>query len=162
LQELLNPSPNYVIVGAKKLAAGDKVMQVRNNYDKDVFNGDIGRIVALDREKQRVRVSFDGRPVEYDFSELDELQLSYAISVHKSQGSEYPAVVMPMHPQHYIMLQRNLLYTGVTRARRLVCIVGTKQALGMAVRNNKTQRRFTGLAQRLRAQLRTEKPVISS
>ena len=155
LQELLNPSPNYVIVGAKKLKAGDKVMQVRNNYDKDVFNGDIGRIVTLDRERQCVRVNFDGRLVEYDFSELDELQLSYAISVHKSQGSEYPAVVMPLHPQHYIMLQRNLLYTGVTRARRLVCIVGTKQALGMAVRNDKTQRRFTGLAQRLRAQVKT-------
>jgi exodeoxyribonuclease V alpha subunit len=153
LQELLNPSPNYVIAGAKKLKAGDKVMQVRNNYEKDVFNGDIGRITTLDRENQRVRVNFDGRPVEYDFSELDELQLSYAISVHKSQGSEYPAVVMPIHPQHYIMLQRNLLYTGVTRARRLVCIVGTKQALGMAVRNDKTQRRFTGLAQRLRAQV---------
>ena len=154
LQELLNPSPNYVIVGAKKIKMGDKVMQVRNNYEKEVFNGDIGRITTLDRERQRVRVNFDGRIVEYDFSELDELQLSYAISVHKSQGSEYPAVVMPMHPQHYIMLQRNLLYTGVTRARRLVCIVGTKQALGIAVRNDKTQRRFTGLAQRLRAQVK--------
>jgi len=155
LQELLNPSPNYLIVGAKKLKVGDKIMQVRNNYDKDVFNGDIGRITALDREGQRVRVNFDGRIAEYAFSELDEIQLSYAISVHKSQGSEYPAVVMPVHPQHYIMLQRNLLYTGVTRARRLVCIVGTKQALGMSVRNNKTQRRFTGLAQRLRAQVGT-------
>jgi len=152
LQELLNPSPNYVIVGAKKLKMGDKVMQIRNNYEKDVFNGDIGRIVTLDRENQRVRVNFDGRIVEYDFSELDELQLSYAISIHKSQGSEYPAVVMPVHTQHYIMLQRNLIYTGVTRARRLVCIVGTKQALGMAVRNDKTQRRFTGLVQRLRAE----------
>ncbi|MBM3335524.1 AAA family ATPase, partial [Candidatus Sumerlaeota bacterium] len=153
LQELLNPSPDCVIVGAKKLKAADKVMQIRNNYEKDVFNGDIGRIAALDRERQRIRVNFDGRIVEYEFSELDELQLSYAISVHKSQGSEYPAVVMPIHPQHYIMLQRNLLYTGVTRARRLVCIIGTKQALGMAVRNNKTQKRFTGLAQRLREQV---------
>lgn len=152
LQELLNPGQNYLIAGAKKLKSGDKVMQVRNNYDKDVFNGDIGRIVALDREHQRVRVNFDGRIVEYDFSELDEIQLSYAISVHKSQGSEYPAVILPVHTQHYIMLQRNLLYTGVTRARRLVCIVGTKKALGIAVRNDKTQRRFTGLAQRLRAQ----------
>ncbi len=151
LQELLNPSPQHIIAGARKLKVGDKVMQIRNNYDKDVFNGDIGRIISLDRERQAVRVNFDGRIVEYDYSELDELQLSYAISVHKSQGSEYPAVVMPVHPQHYIMLQRNLLYTGVTRARRLVCIVGTKQALGMSVRNDKTQRRYTGLAQRLRA-----------
>jgi exodeoxyribonuclease V alpha subunit len=157
LQELLNPSPHYIIVGTRKFKAGDKVMQTRNNYDKDVFNGDIGRITGLDREAQIVRVNFDGRLVDYEYGELDELQLSYAISVHKSQGSEYPAIVMPVHTQHFVMLQRNLFYTGVTRARRLVCLVGTKKALGMSVRNNQTQKRFTGLAQRLRALAEREK-----
>jgi len=152
LQELLNPHGENLVIGARRFRVGDKVMQVRNNYDRDIFNGDIGRIVAIDRLNQKLCVDFDGRIVEYDFGETDEIQLSYAISVHKSQGSEYPAVVLPLHPQHYIMLQRNLLYTAVTRARRLVCIVGTRKALGIAVRNDKTQRRHTALAQRLRTE----------
>ncbi|MCP4667279.1 MAG: ATP-binding domain-containing protein, partial [Deltaproteobacteria bacterium] len=115
LQELLNPRGEAVTRGSRLLRAGDRVMQLRNNYDLEVFNGDIGRIEAIDIEEQRVRVGFDGRGVEYDFSELDELTLSYACSIHKSQGSEYPCVVIPLHTQHYMMLQRNLLYTAITR-----------------------------------------------
>ncbi len=124
-------------------------MQIRNNYDKDVYNGDIGRIIKIDREEQEVDVNFDGKFVGYDFSELDELVLAYATSVHKAQGSEYPAVVIPILIQHYILLQRNLLYTGITRGKRLVVLVGTKKALGMAVHNNKPQLRYTLLKERL-------------
>jgi exodeoxyribonuclease V alpha subunit len=159
LQQMLNPKSPGVTIGSRTLKVGDKVMQTRNNYDKDVFNGDIGRIVSIDTEREVMRVKFEDRLAEYDYSELDELTLSYAISVHKSQGSEYPAVVMPIHTQHYIMLQRNLLYTGVTRARRVVCLVGTKKALGIAVRNDRTQQRWTGLTQRLRAAFGVSGPV---
>ena len=125
-------------------------MQIANNYDKEVYNGDIGRITAIDTEGQEVLVSIDGREIAYDFSELDELIHAYAVSIHKSQGSEYPAVVIPILTQHYILLQRNLLYTGVTRGKKLVVIVGTKKALAIAIRNNKTERRFTLLSGRLR------------
>ena len=128
---------------------GDKVMQIRNNYDKDVYNGDIGRIRRIDREEQEVTVDFDGRLVGYDFSDLDELVLAYATSVHKAQGSEYPAVVMPILIQHYILLQRNLLYTGITRGKKLVVLVGTKKAIGTAVRNDRPQMRYTLLKERL-------------
>ena len=128
---------------------GDKVMQIKNDYDKDVFNGDIGRIAGIDTEGQEVIVDFDGRQVTYDFSDLNELVLAYAVSVHKSQGSEYPVVVMPVHISHYMLLQRNLIYTGVTRAKKLVIIVGTKKALSIGIRNNKIQSRFTGLSRRL-------------
>jgi len=119
-------------------------MQVRNNYDKRVFNGDVGRIRAIDAEDQKVQVQFD-EGVAYEFSELDELVLAYAVSVHKAQGSEYRAVVMPITTQHYMMLQRNLLYTAITRARELVVLVGTKKALGIAVRNAKITERHTAL-----------------
>jgi exodeoxyribonuclease V alpha subunit len=125
------------------------VMQIRNNYDKDVYNGDIGRIVAIDREEQEVSVNFDGRLVAYDFPELDELVLAYATSIHKAQGSEYPVVVMPILVQHFILLQRNLLYTGITRGKKLVIIVGTKKALSIAIRNNKPQKRYTRLKEHL-------------
>jgi exodeoxyribonuclease V alpha subunit len=124
-------------------------MQIRNNYDKEVYNGDIGRIIRIDPEEQEVVVTVDGRRVTYDFSELDELTLAYAATVHKSQGSEYPAVVLPVHTTHYIMLQRNLLYTAITRARRLLVLVGTKKALAIAVKNDAAVRRSSRLADRL-------------
>jgi len=126
-------------------------MQIKNDYDKEVFNGDIGRISRIDLEEQEVTVDFDGRLVEYDFSDLSELVLAYAISVHKSQGSEYPVVVMPVHISHYMLLQRNLIYTGVTRAKKLVVIVGTRKALSIGIRNNKIRKRFTGLCKKLKA-----------
>ena len=128
---------------------GDKVMQVKNNYDKDVFNGDLGRIVAISREDQQLCVRMDEREIDYDFNELDELLPAYAISIHKSQGSEYPAVVIPLLTQHYIMLQRNLIYTGITRGRKLVVVVGSRKALSIAVRNNKTAHRYGLLQKRL-------------
>jgi exodeoxyribonuclease V alpha subunit len=129
--------------------AGDKVMQVRNNYDREVFNGDIGRVTDIDAEDQVVVVEFDGRRVEYDFNDLDELQLAYSCSIHKSQGSEYPAVVIPIHAQHYMMLQRNLLYTAITRGRRLVALVGSRKALWRAVTNMETRQRYSLLKWRL-------------
>lgn len=149
LQRALNPSGAELQRGGRTYRAGDKVMQIRNNYDREVYNGDIGRIVSFDSEEQELIVDMDGRLVSYDFNDLDELIPAYAISVHKSQGSEYPAVVLPLHTQHYLMLQRNLLYTAVTRGKKLVVIVGTRKALGLAIRNNKTQMRYTGLLKRL-------------
>ncbi|MEI2689693.1 MAG: ATP-binding domain-containing protein [Anaerolineae bacterium] len=125
-------------------------MQMRNNYDKDVFNGDLGQIVALDPVEQTLAVRIDGRAVPYDFLELDELVHAYAVSVHKSQGSEFPAVVVPITTQHYMMLQRNLLYTAVTRARKLVVLVGSPRAVAIAVNNNKIADRYSALAERLR------------
>lgn len=153
LQQRLNAKGQGWKRGGTEYRVGDKVMQVRNNYDKGVFNGDVGRIRAIDAENQAVRVQFE-EEVEYEFSELDELVLAYAVSVHKSQGSEYRAVVMPLTTQHYLMLQRNLLYTAITRARELVVLVGTKRALGIAVRNARTTERHTALAQRLRDMLK--------
>jgi exodeoxyribonuclease V alpha subunit len=135
-------------VGELKYRIGDKVMQLRNNYDKMVFNGDLGRIVDFDPVEDKITVRFDFE-VEYDRSELDEITLAYAITVHKSQGSEFKCVVMPVLTQHYIMLHRNLLYTAVTRARNLVVIVGTKKAIALAVRNVRTDRRYSSLAERL-------------
>ncbi len=154
LQDRLNARGPELNRGGVQFRVGDKVMQVRNNYDRDVFNGDIGRVHAIDDEELHVR--FQQRVVVYEFSELDELVLAYAMSVHKGQGAEFRAVVMPLTTQHYMMLQRNLLYTAITRARELVVIVGTKQALGMAVRNNQVAMRHTTLAQRIRAGLADE------
>ena len=154
LQDRLNARGHKLNRGGVQFRVGDKVMQVRNNYDRDVFNGDIGRVHAIDDEELHVR--FQQRVVVYEFSELDELVLAYAMSVHKGQGAEFRAVVMPLTTQHYMMLQRNLLYTAITRARELVVIVGTKQALGMAVRNNQVAMRHTTLAQRIRAGLADE------
>ncbi len=128
---------------------GDKVMQVKNNYDKDVFNGDLGRLLSISRENQKIIVRVDEKEVEYDFSDLDELLPAYAISIHKSQGSEYPAVVIPILTQHYVMLQRNLIYTAITRGKKLVVLVGSSKALAIAVRNNKTAHRYGMLKQRL-------------
>ncbi len=151
LQALLNPSGDSLVRGSRTFRVGDKVMQIRNNYDMNVFNGDIGRVRAIDPVEQEVKVEFDGRAVAYDYSDLDELVLAYACSIHKSQGSEYPCVVIPVHTQHYMMLQRNLLYTAITRGKRLVVLVGSKRALAIAVKNNATEERCTMLTERLRA-----------
>ena len=124
-------------------------MQLRNNYDKDVFNGDVGRIERLDAEAGTLVLRFDDREVVYEDDDLDELGLAYAATVHKSQGSEYPAVVIPLHTQHYVMLQRNLLYTAITRGKRLVVLVGSRKALGIAVRNGQVATRATHLRARL-------------
>jgi len=150
LQAALNPNGTEVVRGGRTYRVGDKVMQIKNDYDREVFNGDIGRVTGIDEEEQELTVDIDGRPIIYDFSGLDELVLAYGVSIHKSQGSEYPAIVIPVLIQHYIMLQRNLLYTGVTRGKKLVVLVGTKKALGIAVRNNKTVFRHTYLADRLK------------
>ena len=149
LQQVLNPREDGITRGGKNFRINDKVMQIRNNYDKEVFNGDIGRVLNIDTESQEVTISFDGRTVAYDYPDLDEIVLAYAVSVHKSQGSEYPAVVIPILTQHYVLLQRNLIYTGVTRGKKLVVIIGTKKALAIGVKNNKTERRYTYLRYRL-------------
>ena len=150
LQEILNDSPEEAIRGGRNFRVGDKVMQVRNNYDYDVFNGDIGRITDVDFVDKLVTIQFPEKRVAFDMADLNELVLAYGITVHKAQGSEYPAVVIPLMTQHYLMLQRNLLYTGITRAKELVVLVGTKKALGMAIRNNKVVERNSFLAERLR------------
>jgi exodeoxyribonuclease V alpha subunit len=129
---------------------GDKVLQTVNDYKKEVFNGDIGRIAQIDNEERELTVSFDGRSVVYDFGELDELALAYALTIHKSQGSEYPAVVIPLHTQHFMLLQRNLLYTGVTRGKIVVVLVGSRKALWVALQRQDTKRRCSALRRRLR------------
>ncbi len=149
LQRELNNRKEEIVRGGKIFKVGDKVLQIRNNYDKDVFNGDIGRVVRIDKEVQEITVDYDGKKVAYEFSELDEVVLAYAISVHKSQGSEYPVVIIPVLTQHYMLLQRNLLYTGVTRGKKLVILIGTKKALSIAINNNKPQQRYTMLRKRL-------------
>lgn len=149
LQAELNPDKPEIRRGETTFRLHDKVMQIRNNYEKDVYNGDIGRISCLNPQDRELSVDFDGRVLPYGFDELDELTPAYAISIHKSQGSEYPAVVIPIMMSHYILLQRNLIYTGVTRGKKLVILVGESRALAMAVRNNRTQNRFTRLRQRL-------------
>jgi exodeoxyribonuclease V alpha subunit len=151
LRETLNPHGRSLTRGGHTLRVGDKVMQVRNNYDLEVWNGDIGRVTAVDDEEQRLHVTFDGRDVVYELSAIDELALAYACSIHKAQGSEYPCVVIPLHTQHYVMLQRNLLYTGITRAKRLAVLVGETKALAAAVANRRVHKRFSRLAERLGA-----------
>ena len=150
LQDLLNPRGRELRAGDRRFREGDRVIQLRNNYDKLIFNGAIGRIVSVDPSKGRVGAVFDEGSAEYDFSDLDELGLAYAISIHKSQGSQYPAVVIPMHQSHFLMLRRNLVYTAITRAERVCVLVGTKTALAQSVRNEDERRRFSRLAERLR------------
>jgi exodeoxyribonuclease V alpha subunit len=157
LQARLNPlrydQPEYRS-GSRVFRAGDRVIQLRNNYDKDVFNGDVGRIEQIDLEEGEIRVNFEGRSVTYETSDLDELTLAYALSVHKSQGSEYPVVVLPLLTQHYMLLQRNLLYTAITRAQKMVVIVGTRKAIAIAVKNDKIAARWTALTERLAGALK--------
>ena len=150
MQAALNPRGIDVERFGWKFREGDRVMQTENDYDKDVFNGDVGIVAKVDLDEQELVVRYDDRKVAYDFQELDELTPAYAVTVHKSQGSEYPCVVLPLHTQHYVMLQRNLLYTGITRGKKLVVIVGTEKAVGLAVRNAEAGRRNTTLRKRLR------------
>jgi exodeoxyribonuclease V alpha subunit len=157
LQAALNPPGSRKAehrAGGAIYRVGDKVLQTRNNYDKDVFNGDIGRVAAIDQIAHEMTVRFDeDRPLVYDWSELGDLIHAFAISVHRAQGSEYPCVVVPIMMQHYLLLQRNLLYTAITRARSLVVLVGERRAIALAVKNDKIARRYTLLAARLRGEL---------
>jgi exodeoxyribonuclease V alpha subunit len=150
LQRRLNPdkTPRVERFGST-YAAGDKVIQTVNNYDKEVFNGDIGTLTRIDPEEGLLWVDYDGRSVEYELAELDEVALAYAATVHKSQGSEYPAVVIPLATQHYTLLERNLLYTAVTRGRRLVVLIAQPKALAIAVKNLRSVQRLTNLRARL-------------
>jgi exodeoxyribonuclease V alpha subunit len=151
LQEALNPPGDYSIEKfGYRFSVDDKVMQIENNYDKDVYNGDIGFVTHIDHDEQELTATFDEHVVTYAFGELDELVLCYATTIHKSQGSEYPAVVIPVSTQHYMMLKRNLIYTGITRGKRLVVLVGQKRALAMAVKGRQAERRWSKLAEWLR------------
>ena len=149
LQKALNPHGDAIVRGGTMFKVGDRVMQLRNNYDKDVYNGDVGFVKTVSAEERAIVVSFDGRPVKYDGGDLDELVLAYATTIHKSQGSEYPAVIVIMHTQHYVMLQRNLLYTAITRGRRLVLLMGVPYAVDQAIKTNTVRERRTSLAARL-------------
>lgn len=153
LQERLNPGKDPFMRGGVSYKPGDKVMQIRNNYQKEVFNGDVGRIKKIDVNDQQMHIEYDGRLVEYDFDELDEVVLAYAVSVHKYQGSECPCIVMPVHTSHFKLLHRNLLYTGVTRGKKLVVLVGSKKAVAIAVQNDEVKRRYSSLKERLAALL---------
>lgn len=150
LRARLNPTGPEVVRGSLRFRLHDRVLQTKNNYEKDVFNGDLGHIVEVDPEEGELFVSFDGRSVAYDRTELDELAPAYAVSIHKSQGSEYPAVVVPILTQHYVMLRRNLIYTALTRARRLAVLVGSRRALTLGLKNAGGDKRFTHLNYRLR------------
>ncbi|MFB3818040.1 MAG: ATP-dependent RecD-like DNA helicase [Candidatus Methylomirabilales bacterium] len=159
LQAALNPprpGAPELLRGGRIFRVGDRVLQTRNNYDKAVFNGDLGRIAGIEPTEQLVTVQVDDRVVPYDFSDLDELTLAYAMTVHKSQGSEYPCVILPLHTTHYTMLQRNLLYTAITRAKRLLVVVGTKKAIAIAAKNDAIRRRYSGLTDRLGKRLSAE------
>ncbi|EKD26005.1 MAG: hypothetical protein ACD_79C01412G0003 [uncultured bacterium] len=149
MQALLNPNEKIPVRRHLNIAVGDKVMQVVNNYEKDIYNGDIGFINSIDTDNQKVFINFDNRVVDYDFNEMDDVTLAYAITIHKSQGSEYNAVIIPVVTQHYTMLQRNLLYTAVTRGKKLAVLIGTKKALGIAIRNNHIQNRYSNLSMKL-------------
>ena len=149
LQKALNPNPVMVETTGSAFKIGDKVMHLKNNYQKEVFNGDIGTIRAVDLKGDNFTVDYYGRTVKYDFAETNEVSLAYAISVHKSQGSEYPAVIVPLMTQHYVLLQRNLLYTAITRGKRLVILIGTKKAMTIALKNDTPRKRMSGLAYRL-------------
>jgi len=145
LQKALNPNSDYIEKYGQKYAIGDKVMQMENNYDKEVYNGDIGFIEDIYHEEKELRINFDGKQITYFFDELDELSIAYATTIHKSQGSEYPAVVIPLSTQHFPMLQKNLLYTAITRGSKLVVLVGEKKAIAIAVKNKKETKRYTKL-----------------
>jgi len=152
LQNILNgeAQPKVLRFGST-FSPGDKVIQTVNNYEKEVFNGDIGFITQIDLANNLVKVAFDHKIVEYEFNQLDELNLAYAISIHKSQGSEFPIVIILVSTQHYLLLARNLIYTGVTRGKRLVILLGSKKAVNIAVKNDKENKRLTKLAEHLRA-----------
>lgn len=150
LQARLNPSGKPLLRAGRKFSVADKVMQIKNNYDKKVYNGDLGQIESIDTIEQVIEVVFDGRIVKYDFSDLEELVVAYACSIHKFQGSECPCVVIPIHTSHFKLLHRNLLYTGVTRGKKQVYLIGSKKAIAIAVHNNQVQKRHTGLIKALK------------
>ena len=150
IQKAMNPGSGGLIHGSRMFRKGDRVIQLKNNYEKEIFNGDIGIIAGIDTELKEMEINFEGRPVSYSFYEADEINHSYAISIHKSQGSEFRCVVIPILTSHYMLLQRNLLYTALTRARELAILVGSKKAIGMAVNKNVVEKRFTGLKDLLR------------
>jgi exodeoxyribonuclease V alpha subunit len=152
LQQRLNPSTDPLVKLGRSFNVNDKVMQIVNNYDKEVFNGDVGRITKIDRVEQEIHVEIDRNNIVYDFTEIDELVLAYSVSIHKYQGSECPCVVIPIHTTHYNLLFRNLVYTGITRGKKLVILVGTKRALHIAVNNNQVAKRYTGLQQAILAE----------
>ena len=156
LQQALNPSGPSLGRGGYTYRQGDRVMQLRNNYDKDVFNGDLGYIREVDTEDRMLTVDFDGKKVEYDVTELDELTLAYATTIHKAQGAEYPIVVMPVLMTHFVMLQRNLIYTGITRAKKICVLIGAMKALAYAVRDMSVLKRNTSLRERLNPSLTTD------
>jgi exodeoxyribonuclease V alpha subunit len=153
LQRALNP-PRQAEPAAERFGwrfqVRDKVIQTENNYKKEVFNGDIGAIEKIDPVEQEVFIRYDDRLVTYDYGELDEVSLAYAITIHKAQGSEFPAVVIPVAMQHFMMLERNLIYTGITRARKFLVVVGQRKALGLAVRNDHSRKRYSGLLSSLK------------
>jgi len=154
LQQLINPpSPNKseIVRAGMILRVGDRVIQKVNDYNREVFNGDLGMIAAVDVEEQEVVVQFGQRSVSYDYADLNEITLAWAVTIHKSQGSEYPVVILPIYMQHYMMLSRNLIYTGLTRAKRLAIVVGPQKAIALAVRQVKDRQRYTLLGQRLQA-----------
>jgi exodeoxyribonuclease V alpha subunit len=159
MQARLNKSGEALRLGGREIRVRDKVMQVRNNYEKDVFNGDIGSVVHVDPVRYGVVVLFDGRTVSYDRDELDDLTLAYAVSVHKAQGSEYLAVVLPLLTQHFIMLQRNLFYTALTRAKKLSVVVGSYKALYIAIKNDKPIQRNSVIKEKLLAALDAPLPA---
>jgi exodeoxyribonuclease V alpha subunit len=149
LQEGLNPNSGIPMVKGIPFNSGDKVMQLKNNYQKEIFNGDIGRVTSVQAGEEMLLVDYFGRSVSYDFSELNELTLAYAITVHKSQGSEYPVIIVPIMGQHFALLNRSLLYTALTRGKKLVVLIGTSRALEIALKNNQPQKRMTNLSVRL-------------
>jgi exodeoxyribonuclease V alpha subunit len=149
LQKTLNRQPVLIEGLGHAYKAGDKVMHLVNNYQKEVYNGDIGVVCSFDQQKNELAVEYYGRTVGYGTSELDQITIAYAISVHKSQGSEYPAVIVPLVTQHYVLLQRNLLYTAMTRGKKMVILIGTPKALHIALNNDKPRLRLTSLARRL-------------
>jgi exodeoxyribonuclease V alpha subunit len=152
MQALLNPHGRETERFGTVFREGDRVMQTENDYDKEVFNGDLGRIAAIDEEQREIIVQIDDRRVKYEFRELDELVHAYAVTIHKSQGSEYPCVIIPVHTQHFVMLQRSLLYTAVTRAKKFAVLVGTRKAMGLAVSRADSRERVTTLTERLQSQ----------
>lgn len=156
LQKALNPSPSPLVRMGRSFHVGDKVMQIRNNYQKEVYNGDVGRIVSIDLAEQKLLVRYEEKSVGYEFSEMDELVLAYAVSIHKYQGSECPCIIIPVHTTHFKLLSRNLLYTGVTRGRKLVVLIGTKKALSIAVHNEDVKKRYTGLKERIKEMMNAE------
>lgn len=153
LQKALNPATIFVQYGDTTFKVGDRVMQMSNNYDKGVFNGDVGTILSIDRDEDEIKIAFDGTPVPYSTSDLGEISLSYAATIHKSQGSEYPVVVIPIHNTNHIMLERHLIYTGFSRAKKLLVVVGSEKALQYAVSHEVTTKRNTMLKERLRAEI---------